>query len=215
VSQPERYRYRIKFSKTQAMRFTSHLDLHRAWERTFRRAEMPLTYSQGYNPRPKINLASALPLGFTSCCELIDVWFDEALPEQDILARLRQAAPPGIQVTEVQQIDLRQNALQQSLIAAEYQAFIDEDLSTNDLAQKAEALLSQDSIPRRRRGKDYDLRPLIETLTAFSNEDDQPLLEMKLTALEGATGRPDEVLEALGLDPLAARIERTALHIAS
>jgi radical SAM-linked protein len=66
-------RIQITFSKTGAMRFTGHLDLHRAWERTFRRAALPLAYSQGYNPRPKMNLASALPLGFTSECEVIDV----------------------------------------------------------------------------------------------------------------------------------------------
>ncbi len=214
MSQPERYRYRIKFAKTQAMRFTSHLDLHRAWERTFRRAELPLSYSQGFNPRPKITLASALPLGFTSRCEMIDVWFDQSLVEQEILNHLQQSAPPGIQIMEIELIDPRQAALQQSLVSAVYQAVIDEDISTENVAKRVEELLSQEAILRRRRGKDYDLRPLIESLTLSSNDDGQPLLEMRLAAREGATGRPDEVLEALGLDPLGARIERTGLHLA-
>jgi radical SAM-linked protein len=196
------------------MRFTSHLDLHRAWERTFRRADMPLTYSQGYNPRPKMNLASALPLGFTSCCELIDVWFDEQLPTVAILSKLHSAAPPGIQISEIEQVDLRQMALQQSLVSAEYRVVVDEEIDSSDLANKVEELLAQETIPRRRRGKDYDLRPLIESMAVSRKDDCQAILEMRLTAREGATGRPDEVVEALGLDPLAARIERTALHIA-
>lgn len=195
------------------MRFTSHLDLHRAWERTFRRAELPLAYSQGFNPRPKINLASALPLGFTSRCELLDVWFDEDMPESEILEKLNQAAPPGIQIMEIAQVDVRTDALQQSLASAEYQAVINEDIPVDHLVQKVDELLSQESVPRRRRGKVYDLRPLIESLGACSNDDGNPMLEMNLTAREGATGRPDEVLEALGLDPLAAHIERTGLHL--
>jgi radical SAM-linked protein len=196
------------------MRFTSHLDLHRAWERTFRRADMPLTYSQGYNPRPKMNLASALPLGFTSRCELIDVWFDEQLPTDEILSKLHYAAPPGIQISEIEQVDLRQMALQQSLVSAEYRVVVAEEIDSSDLANKVEELLAQETIPRRRRGKDYDLRPLIESMAVSRKDDGQAILEMRLTAREGATGRPDEVVEALGLDPLAARIERTALHIA-
>ena len=63
------------------MRFTGHLDLHRAWERTFRRAGLPLAYSQGFNPHPRLNLASALPLGFTSEGEVIDVWLEQDLAD--------------------------------------------------------------------------------------------------------------------------------------
>ena len=59
-------RIRVTFAKTEPMRFTSHLDLFRAWERTFRRAGLPILFSQGYNPRPRMQLAAALPLGFTS-----------------------------------------------------------------------------------------------------------------------------------------------------
>ena len=76
-------RLRLTFAKTEAMRFTGHLDLHHTWERTFRRAGLPLAYSQGFNPHPRLNLASALPLGFTSECEVIDVWLEQEMePEQ-------------------------------------------------------------------------------------------------------------------------------------
>ncbi len=68
-----RFRYRILFSKTEAMRFTGHLDLFRAWERLLRRARMPLAYSSGFHPHPKIQIGAALPLGVTGDNELADV----------------------------------------------------------------------------------------------------------------------------------------------
>jgi len=71
-------RIRVKFAKTEPMRFTSHLDLYRAWERLLRRADVPLVFSQGYNPRPRIQLAAPLPLGITSNCEIIDIGYQIA-----------------------------------------------------------------------------------------------------------------------------------------
>ena len=85
-----RYRYRITFTKDEAQRFTSHLDLHRAWGRLLRRAGLPLLYSQGFNPRPRIQLSTALPLGCTSEHELADIWLTEEIPCSEILERLQQ-----------------------------------------------------------------------------------------------------------------------------
>jgi hypothetical protein len=69
-------------------------------------------------------------------------------------------------------------------------------------------LIQSESLPRERRGKFYDLRPLVEVLTV---DTETSTLQMKLTAREGATGRPDEVLTALGIEPEYARVERTRL----
>jgi len=89
-------RIQVIFSKTDHMRYTSHLDVHRTWERTLRRARLPLAYSQGFNKRPKINLAAALPLGFTSSCEIVEFWLDGDPSKNEIESRLKEAAPPGI-----------------------------------------------------------------------------------------------------------------------
>ena len=88
-------RVRITFSKTPAMRYTGHLDLHRAWERAFRRAGLPLAYSQGFHPGPRLNLACALPLGFTSECEIVDAWLDGDLALSEIETALTGALPPA------------------------------------------------------------------------------------------------------------------------
>src|SRR5258707_4321734 len=68
-----RMRIRITFAKQGALRYTGHLDLHKIWERTARRADLDLIYSQGFHPQPKMQLAAALPLGFSSRCELLDM----------------------------------------------------------------------------------------------------------------------------------------------
>ncbi len=203
-------RIRITFAKNEAMRFTSHLDLHRTWERTFRRAGLPLAYTQGFNPHPRINLAAALPLGFTGSRELVDVHLEQELPLEEVAAALRQAAPPGIEVLQLEEVPPGQPALQKSLTASEYLlTFLD---PLPDLESRLQQLLDAPSLPRERRGKSYDLRPLIHSVAPLEpDESGCQRLRLQLSSREGATGRPEEVVHALGGDPLAARVHRSRL----
>ena len=75
------------------MQFTGHLDLILTWERTFRRASLPLAYSEGFNPRPIINLAAPLPLGFISTAEIGDFWLSEYLNPGEVLESLNVLCP--------------------------------------------------------------------------------------------------------------------------
>src|SRR5512143_1873447 len=113
-------RLRITFAKTAAMQYTGHLDVHKTWERTLRRARLPLAYSAGFNPHPKIQLGAALPLGFTSACELVDVWLETPQDVGVARAALEDAAPPGIRLSEVREIAERDPTLQTQIVAAEY-----------------------------------------------------------------------------------------------
>jgi hypothetical protein len=79
------------------------------------------------------------------------------------------------------------------------------------LNRRVEALMMAESLPRERRGKSYDLRPLVEMLSVVTQPDGKVWLRMTLAAREGATGRPDEVLTALDIEPETARVERTKL----
>jgi hypothetical protein len=79
------------------------------------------------------------------------------------------------------------------------------------LSSKVEELMMSESLPRERRGKFYDLRPLIETLIVITETDEKVWLQMKLAARDGATGRPEEVLNALDIEPEYTRVERTLL----
>jgi radical SAM-linked protein len=208
-------RIRITFSKTGALRYIGHLDLHALWERAVRRAGLPLAYSQGFHPQPKIYLASALPLGFSSRCEVVDLRLSQNTELPGLPERLQAVMPSGIRILKVDSVDERSPALQTLLIAAEYEASMTGTLHSPDpstllepnLGQRVNELLAKSTLPRERRGKAYDLRPLIEKLTVVSENK----LSMRLTAREAATGRPEEVLDALGISQENTRIERINL----
>jgi radical SAM-linked protein len=206
-----RYRYRLTFAKTVDLRFTGHLDLHHALERMLRRASLPLAYTQGFNPRPRLNLASALPLGFASDCELADFWLEEELPADQLLGDLRRASPPGLQILALERILQKQPSLQKQIKASEYEVHIRQEIPLDTLQTRVQTLLSAGSLLRQRRGKEYDLRPLIEALDADAEENGHPRLRMRLSSLPSATGRPEEVLRALDLDPAYALIIRKRL----
>lgn len=203
-------RIRITFSKTNAMRYTGHLDLHRAWERTFRRAQLPLAYSQGFHPQPRLNLASALPLGITSDCELLDAWLEIPQPIDYVLAALVKAAPPGIKIFHIDEIINRLPALQTQVISAEYRIKLLDPVP--DLDDRLDRLILRNSIIRQRRGKDYNLRPLIENVSLLPPDDvGCQCFHLRLSAREAATGRPEEVLAELNIPIEAAYIKRTAM----
>jgi|Deesub1362A_J573_1020465.scaffolds.fasta_scaffold08612_2 radical SAM-linked protein len=205
-----RYRYRLRFAKTEAMRWTGHLDLQRTWERAFRRARLPLLYSMGFNPRPRTQLAAALPLGVTGEEEILDLWLTEPLETDEIARRLARALPPGLALKGVTTVPLEEAPLQRQVVSAEYRvAWPENPPPPSELQAAVERVLAARELPRERRGKRYDLRPLIQELRL--EKGDGLALVMRLAAREGATGRPDEVLAALGLDPAEARVVRTKL----
>lgn len=204
-------RIRIRYAKTEALRYTSNLDIHKIWERLLRRARLPLAYSQGFHPQPKINQAAPLPLGLTSQVEMVDIWLEEDIPLDIVTQSLVKAAPPGLELINVSAVDPKAPVLQTAVRSSEYLVKILEPIETERLQSLIELLISTDEVVRDRRGKTYNLRPLIEELNIEAMDDGFAHLRMRLSARESATGRPDEVLLALGLDPFAAQIERTAL----
>jgi len=207
-------RLRVTFAKSGAAKYSGHLDLHRTWERTLRRAGVSLAYSQGFHPQPRIQLAAALPLGITSECEVMDVWVEGEPDITPMLHELHRAVPPGIEVLSLQRVDERWPALQTQVRSAEYVITVECDLPPHELDARIAGLLNSGAVPRERRGKRYDLRPLVETLTRENSDGLVQVLRMRLAAREAATGRPEEVLAALGLDEHPAVIHRVRIHFA-
>ena len=204
-------RARITFTKQGALRYTGHLDLHRLWERAMRRADLPLNYSQGFHPQPKISIAAALPLGFSSLGEVLDVRFNADIAIEEIAARLGDSLPLDIKIINVESVDEREPALQTQVLSATYDVHLTEPVDGSELTRKIKDLLASESLPRERRSKFYDLRPLIETLDVITEADGKVWIQMKLAARDGATGRPEEVLNALSIEPEYTRVERTRL----
>jgi radical SAM-linked protein len=204
-------RIQITFSKQGPLRYTGHLDLHKLWERAARRAELPLAYSQGFRPQPKMNIASALPLGFSSRCELVDMRLEQEIPLEGLAEKLNDTMPEGIRVTHINQVDERAPALQTQVISAEYEVIAKETGFGSGLKERIDSVLESGSILRIRRNKEYDLRPLIEDLKLLSDNK----IFMRLASRERATGRPEEVLDALGIAFEETRIERIRLNFQS
>ena len=172
---------------------------------------MPLAYSQGFHPSPKIQLASALPLGFSSRAEIMDMWLTTECEVSRLRIDLQAALPNDIQILDIEPVDDRVPPLQTQVIAAEYEATLPDEFAS-DLTSRLSAIMEAASLPRERRGKPYDLRPLIESLEAAPAEGSGKWrIRMRLSAREGATGRPEEVLSALGIPPESVRVERTRL----
>ncbi len=205
-------RLRITFSKQNALRYIGHLDLHKMWERVARRADLPLAYSQGFHPHPQIQLAAALPLGFSSICEMVDMKLTADLPADETLReRIQQACPTGLRLLHLEIVEDRAPALQTQVQFAEYHVTLLEETDPETLNKQVESLLQAQALPRERRGKPYDLRPLLQDLSILPVDSAPPHLKMTLAAREGATGRPEEVLLALGITPEDTLVERHKL----
>ena len=200
-------RVRITFSKTGALRYIGHLDLTTIWERAARHAGLPLAYTQGFHPQPKMAFASALPLGFSSRCEVMDMRLNEDMDLTSLSVQLQNAMPAGIGILKVGSVDEHEPPLQMQIVSAEYEVSLTEAIDRSSLKRKIDEVESNPSLPRERRGRSYDLRPLIEKLELTSENK----ILMRLSAREGATGRPEEVLHILGISSEHAHVERTNL----
>ncbi|MDY6866936.1 MAG: TIGR03936 family radical SAM-associated protein [Chloroflexota bacterium] len=204
-------RIRVQYTKGYELRFIGHLDMQRLWERLLRRSGLPIRYSQGYHPRARLNLASALPLGFISDAELLDFWMNEPRPLNEIRTRLTVAAPPGLTIVSVQDIDMREDALQVQMTASEFKVSFFDPQDKTTLKNKVKTLLDQNEIIRTRRKKTYDLRPLILGLEVTVVDESEVGLWMRLLGEPGATGRPDEVLDEMGYENTEYLVQRTRL----
>jgi radical SAM-linked protein len=208
-------RWRVTFARGTPIKYVSHLDLCRAWERTFRRAGLPLAYTQGFNPQARLQLAAALPVGYTGSAELMDVILTRVVEAADFLALVQPALPRGLAVVEVYAIDLKAPSLQSSLRQAEYRVTIRATVSPSEIERRIEHFLSLKHFEQRRvrkqRAETIDLRPLVDDVQLTSLTPDHSMLWMRLQA--GATGsvRPDTVLDALGLLTEPLHVERTRL----
>jgi radical SAM-linked protein len=202
-------RFRIKYAKIEALKYTIGLEIQKIWERSLRRGHLPVAYSQGFHPQARLSQAAPLPLGFTSLSEWIDIWFQDEMITEDLSKALPIVVPPGIDIISVEEIQLSTPTMQNNVTSAAYHVILLKDYDRIELQNQVTRLLEAVSIPRIRRQKEYDLRTLIEELFVSKDENNWPILIMKLAARPGATGRPEEVMLEMGLDPMESRIEKT------
>jgi radical SAM-linked protein len=215
-------RLRIHFTRDETLKYIGHLDMARTWQRIARRADLPLAYSEGFNPQPRLTFAAALQVGCTSDHEELDMVLSPACVIAAVKVQLDRALPPGMNVVSIEEMPINAPALQMQLIATEFEITVEGAETIGLLSERVPQFLAATEVWRERRGKLYNLRPLVQTLTlepahALSAEQgrvgraDRVVIRSRLQATQEGTGRPDELAAALGLDPATVKVKRAKL----
>ena len=204
-------RIRVRFSKTGKVRFTSHRDVARIWERALRRVALPVAYSEGFSPRPKLSYGLALPTGYESAGEYLDVELDRERVEElelgqvlgaglesDLGQRLNRVLPEGIRVQAIAPVERGGESLQQAVIACTWEIEL-AGAGSGEVEAWASGILAADEIllERERKGKKVidDVRPLVHALDVVERGGDAVWVIAVLGTQPRAL-RPTELLEA-------------------
>jgi radical SAM-linked protein len=208
-------RLRIRFSRGEELKFISHLDIMRLWERTLRRAQVALAYSEGFSPHPRISLAAPLALGITSEAELMDILLTRWVSPHFFAATVSQQLPPGIAILGVYQVPLTAPSLQSQVRQAEYWVEVGTEKGADETKSAISHLLSLEHLPwhhhRDTGQRSYDLRTLIDDLWLIDSSAPCAVVGMRLRCGDGGAGRPEQVALALGFTGYPRSIHRTRL----
>lgn len=186
------------FSKLEPVRFVSHLDMQRLFQRAFRRAGLPLAYSQGFNPHPLLSFATALSVGYTSDCEYFDVTLSEDLPVDEFMSRVNAVLPAGVRIIDAVDAGEFKASLTPLMRSADYDVTLSFETPVEKAAVEkaiAELLGGEIVVDKKTKGgiKPVDIRPMLIDfrLRCFDGRKAGFALSGKLTA-EG--GLPPELL---------------------
>ncbi len=211
-------RLRITFSRGQEVKYISHLDLMRLWQRALRRAAIPLAYTKGFSPHPRLSLAAPLAIGVTSSGELMDVFLDRRVSPHFFLTEVSKQLPQGVDVSEVVETGIGLPSLQSQVLYAEYKVLVETDRDRAEVEGALESVLAKDTLPwqhaRDKEIRRYDLRALIDTIRLEEWGPPECILDMRLCCDSKGTGRPEQVCLALGFTAAPKSIHRTGLVLA-
>lgn len=208
-------RIRVRYSKVGNLRFVGHLDTQRLFERALRRANLPLRYTQGFNKRIRLNLASALPLGFISNAEVLDFWLDATMDSQEISRKLQGALPAEIRIIGLNPVSTSLPSLQASLLSSDYRICLPRDIRRENFQQKVDQLLQEHEILVSRRNKSVDYKPLIFGHNLQTDSDSKLVWNITLSSTPEGNARPDDILKLLEINPADCLIERVGLNFST
>ena len=212
-----------KLIKGPEVRFISHLDLLGAFEKALRRARLPVAMTQGYNPRPKIAFAAALPVGITSRGEYVEFVLRETREPLAVLGALNEELPRGLHIDAIKAVDLNTPALMAMVNLAVYRVcfvlppFLDEDR----FRQEWPAFLNQDRViitrVVKKRTRTFDFLPFLKGQEVLEINQGRVVVELAITVGSKGSVRPGEIVAAFweycrGQGQLYA-IEREGLYI--
>ena len=184
------------FEKSERIRHIGHLDIQRFVQRGLRRSELPVAYSNGFNPHILVTFASALSTGAWGTREIMDVTLAEPVTEAEFLERMNRAMPPEMQLLEARSVEDRHPALTALLKAASYDVLIRDPEIAEKLIAACPELMRQETVMAVRKTKsglkEVDIKPLIYALNGKEQH-----LYCTLALTEGQTCKPNMLLEAL------------------
>ncbi len=208
-------RLRLIFGRGEELKYLSHLDLMRLWHRAFRRAGMPLAYSQGFSPHPRFSLAAPLPVGVTSEGELMDVFLERRVSVDFFSRAMARQLPLGIEILGVREIWPGLPSLQSLVRFAEYRVEIEAELKAREVQEALHRLLEKRELPwQHQRGEEvrrYDLRAQVDGLWLIEGSNLSYALGMRLRQDPSGAGRPEQVTLALGFSQPPKSIHRLRL----
>jgi len=210
-------RLRLTFSRDERLKYISHLDLMRLWHRALRRAGIPLAYSQGFSPQPRLSLAAPLALGITSDSELMDIYLERRVSPHFLIKTVSEQLPPGIEVKEVVEVGLGWPSLQSQVRHIEYEVRVESEKPPAEVEASLRELLGKKTLPwqhaRDKEIRRYDLRQLIDDLWLVDWQPSECTLGMRLRSDSEGSGRPEQVAAALSFAPPRS-IHRTRISLA-
>ncbi|MBT4484317.1 MAG: DUF2344 domain-containing protein, partial [Candidatus Latescibacteria bacterium] len=204
-------RMRLQYTKNSANRFTGHLDIVRVFDRTFRRAGIPVAYSQGFHPHPSISFGHPLPLGIKSRAEYAD--FSLSIPFTGIEAALQKGFPDGFHLVKIRSIPDNAKSLSSIVSLAEYfvRCEVNDTLITN-----ISDILKCESIPVKRITKKGEkIVDIRSGIVEISIADDRSGFNMLLSLDSRQQARPSELLELISADGRLNDVTRTEQYAVS
>ncbi|MBN2899444.1 MAG: DUF2344 domain-containing protein [Clostridia bacterium] len=215
---------RLKYRKVGYMKFLSHLDMVRLMERSFRRAQMPLEFSQGFNPRPKINFAAPLSVGVTSDAEVMEVVLTKKVDIAALLEHQREAFPAGIELvagTFVDQVGQSSPKLMGSVSSCQYLiSVINKDTYSKEVVEtwlndfmKQDAIMIE-KVNKKKKVVQKDIKPAIRSFALVSVElEGHMVLSAHLDAGSESNLRAEDLMHALdGFPGVEMDLETLRLH---
>jgi radical SAM-linked protein len=213
------FRLRVRFCRGEELKFISHLDIIRLWLRAMRRAGIPLEYSEGFSPHPRISLAVPLSVGVTADNELMDISVTKVVSPHWFVDTVNRQLPDGLKVLEATPIGANVPSLQSQVRYTQYQVEVKSDKNEEEIKGDIDRLLALESLPwhheRDTGRKSYDLRNLVDDIWVVEMKAESCVLGMILRCDESGSGRPEQVSLALGFPEYPAAIERTKLLLGS
>lgn len=216
---------RLRYEKTEVGRYLSHLDLARTMERTLRRAEVPLAFSEGFNPHPRMSFASALAVGITGENEFLDVELRRRVNREKLEQSIREAMPPALKLKQLEEIPMNGKSLSALINLAAYRFLVSaEKIHEDDVQTGIDRTLAATELwrqPKVKPGKKIipakEVRSLIRQINV-SRENGWLKIEMALVMNNTAQLRPQEVWAMLaefgGFEAAAvSQVCRTGLYI--